>query len=117
MKASMLTLLGVTEKSAESLCAIPVRFNNESPENATTISKKEERLSNRRQTRDATTQNRLSFAIRDKIEEFVANLNATLNRLRPTSFLFAAEKRENRSAAMKQQTIRRSRLRLSDFNR
>jgi hypothetical protein len=46
MRASTLTLLGVTEKSAESLCAIRVRFNNESPKNAITISKKEEWLSN-----------------------------------------------------------------------
>jgi len=46
MRASMLTLLRVNIKSAESLCAIRMRFNNESPENAITISKKEKRLSN-----------------------------------------------------------------------
>ena len=76
--ASTPTLLGVTVKSAEYLCAIRVRFNNKSPKNAITISKKEERLSNRRPTRGATTQNRFSCAIRDEGEEFVANLNANV---------------------------------------
>jgi len=68
----------VNIKSAESLCAIRMRFNNESPENAITISKKEERLSNRRPTGGATTQNRFSCAIRGEGEEFVANLNANV---------------------------------------
>ena len=36
--ASPLKLLGVTVKSTDSLCAISVRFNNESPEKAITIS-------------------------------------------------------------------------------
>jgi hypothetical protein len=53
-RAITLTLLGVTVKSADSLCAIRVRFNNESAKNAITISRKEERVSNRRPLRGAT---------------------------------------------------------------
>jgi len=68
--------------------------------------------------RSATAQTRFAFAEKEQAEEFVANLNANIEThasILPSVSHGRSE--EPGIRAMKRQTIRQSRLRLSDFNR